>query len=121
MPNLPDATPEKDWEMFKDVLDNPDLQADQWKIYPCEIVPWTKIAEWNKEDLYQPYSDEELFDLLIKVKSIVHPWIRLNRVIRDILQEYMLAGFNNISLRDVLQKHMKKVGLKNAGVLDVEK
>jgi len=112
MPNLPDATPEKDWEMFKDVLDNPDLQADQWKIYPCEIVPWTKIAEWNKEGLYQPYSDEKLFDLLIKVKSVVHPWIRLNRVIRDIPQEYVLAGFNNISLRDVLQKHMKKVGLK---------
>jgi len=112
MPNLPDSTPEKDWEMFENVLNNPDLQADQWKIYPCEIVPWTKIAKWNEEGTYKPYSDEKLFDLLIRVKTYVHPWIRLNRVIRDIPQEYVLAGFNNVSLRDVLLNHMKKNNLK---------
>eukprot|EP01052_Picozoa_sp_SAG31_P018802 SAG31_NODE_1347_length_8693_cov_32.744938_1_plen_358_part_00 len=41
MPNLPGATPKLDREMFDRLLFDPLLQADQWKIYPCEIVPWT--------------------------------------------------------------------------------
>ena len=28
------------------VLADPDLQVDQWKIYPCEVVPWTVIKKW---------------------------------------------------------------------------
>jgi len=27
-------------------LDYPYVQVDQWKIYPCEVVDWTKIKEW---------------------------------------------------------------------------
>ena len=35
------STPELDMQMFNEVLFSEDLQADQWKIYPCEVVPWT--------------------------------------------------------------------------------
>ena len=31
-------------KMFNEVLYGEDLQADQWKIYPCEVVPWTVRA-----------------------------------------------------------------------------
>ena len=33
-----------DMDMFNEVLFGEDLQADQWKIYPCEVVPWTVRA-----------------------------------------------------------------------------
>ena len=45
MPQLPDATVEDDIKMFKMINDDPDLQADQLKIYPCETTPWTKIEK----------------------------------------------------------------------------
>ena len=52
MPDLPFSTPQIDNEMFDMVLESPDLQVDQWKIYPCEVVPWTVIKKWHDEGLY---------------------------------------------------------------------
>ena len=36
MPNLPGSSPGMDRAMFDSVLYDPALQADQWKLYPCE-------------------------------------------------------------------------------------
>jgi ELP3 family radical SAM enzyme/protein acetyltransferase len=116
MPDLPGSSPAKDKTMFDYILNSPDIQADQWKIYPCEIVPWTRIKRWfelpnDHPDKYTPYSPEELMELLIYVKSQVHPWIRLNRVIRDIPNEYIHGGNNVTNLRQIIQQTMKDQGL----------
>jgi len=110
MPDLPGSTPEKDRDMFREVLFGPDLQADQWKIYPCETVPWTVIEKWYKEGTYVPYPDEVLFDLILEVKKAVHPWIRLNRVIRDIPDQYIMGGNAITNLRQQLQNTLKSQG-----------
>ncbi len=110
MPNLPGSNPKKDKEMFEYVLHSPDLQADQWKIYPCEITPWTVIKKWYDAGEYKPYSDDELIELLMDVKAQVHPWIRLNRVIRDIPSQYILGGMDEPNLRQVICNRMIKRG-----------
>ena len=81
-----------DLRMFNDVLYSKDLHVDQWKIYPCEVVPWTVIKKWFDEGSYVPYSDEELIDVLTRVKAKVHPWIRPNRVVRDIAPASTSSG-----------------------------
>lgn len=114
MPDLPGSTPIKDWNMFKYVLESPDLQFDQWKIYPCEITSYTRIKEWYENGLYVPYSDTDetlLMNLIMLVKNSVHPWIRLNRVIRDIPLHYIIGGNQVPNLRQELGKIMKKNGL----------
>jgi len=112
MPDLPGASPEIDREMFDNVLQNPDLQADQWKIYPCTIVPWTAIEQQYRSGAYVPYGFEALKELLIYVKSAVHPWIRLNRIIRDIPSTYFTTESEmKPNLRQLLQKEMKARGL----------
>lgn len=110
MPNLPGSSPEKDRAMFEYVLQSEDLQADQWKIYPCEITPWTVIKKWFDEGEYVPYPDETLIELLMEVKAQVHPWIRLNRVIRDIPSQYILGGMDEPNLRQVICNRMIKAG-----------
>ncbi|RLN06766.1 hypothetical protein BBJ28_00015530 [Nothophytophthora sp. Chile5] len=110
MPNLPGSDPEKDRAMFEYVLHSPDLQADQWKIYPCEITPWTVIKKWYDEGKYVPYADDKLIELLMDVKAEVHPWIRLNRVIRDIPSQYILGGMDEPNLRQVIGKKMAARG-----------
>jgi ELP3 family radical SAM enzyme/protein acetyltransferase len=110
MPNLPGATPEIDRKMFETVLVDSQLQADQWKIYPCEVVPWTVIEKWYKNGTYQPYNIDELTSVLIDVKSKVHPWIRLNRVIRDIPSQYIFND-NIPNMRDDIKKKMHQLGL----------
>jgi ELP3 family radical SAM enzyme/protein acetyltransferase len=112
MPNLPGANAEIDQAMFDEVLGDPDLQCDQWKIYPCEIVPWTVIKKWHDDGKFTPYPDEELFELLMRVKAKVHPWIRLNRVVRDIPSQYILGGVNSPNARQYLQDTMASRGTR---------
>lgn len=112
MPNLPGATPEIDNLMFETVLTDPNLQADQWKIYPCEIVPWTVIKKWHDEGSYQPYDDNLLQEVIINIKKKIHPWIRLNRIIRDIPSQYILGGYSVPHMRDQILKVMNSRGLK---------
>lgn len=110
MPNLPGSDPEKDRKMFEYVLHSPDLQADQWKIYPCEVTPWTVIKKWFDSGEYVPYAEETLIELLMDVKAQVHPWIRLNRVIRDIPSQYILGGMDEPNLRQVIENRMRAQG-----------
>ncbi|CAN0182944.1 unnamed protein product, partial [Laminaria digitata] len=113
MPNLPGSTVEGDREMFDKVLGDPDLQADQWKIYPCSVVPWTLIDKWHRDGSYVPYPEDQLFELILSVKARVHPWIRLNRVIRDIPNQYITGGCSVTNMRQqILLQTLKKRGMK---------
>ena len=117
MPDLPGSSPEIDKRMFDEILESPDLQFDQWKVYPTAVVPWTKIKKWHEEGTYVPYTDENpanLIDVLTYVKKKVHPWIRLNRVVRDIPNAtrsgelYIYGGNDKTNLRQLIHNCMKK-------------
>lgn len=118
MPDLPGSSIEKDWLMFLEVLNDEDLQVDQWKIYPTSVTNWTKIKEWyeapdDDPDKYIPYAESDwdgFVDLLLRVKIAVHPWIRLNRVIRDIPNMSIIGGNPVTHLRDVLHKMLRDKG-----------
>lgn len=131
MPNLPGSDVEKDEAMFIGVLLNvlqktynkqtgdelwklkyPEFQVDQWKIYPCTVVPFTKIEEWYKNNTYIPYSWESQTNLILKVKSLIFPWIRLNRIVRDIPSTYSLNSDYDSSLRSELPKILENDGLR---------
>ncbi|KAF4705474.1 hypothetical protein FOZ62_008762, partial [Perkinsus olseni] len=51
-----------------------------------------------------------LVDLLVWTKARVHPWIRLNRVIRDIPEVSIIAGNQNTNLRQMIFKELAKQG-----------
>jgi len=118
MPDLPGSSIEKDLEMFEKIfgvysvvevsknhfvyhLKHPELQPDQLKIYPCSVVDWTKIKEWYEDGSYQPYSEneEDLIKVIVYIKQNIFPWIRLNRIIRDIPNLNILGGNENVNLR----------------------
>jgi ELP3 family radical SAM enzyme/protein acetyltransferase len=110
MPNLPGSSYEKDVEMLNSSLYDPQLQADQYKIYPTAIVPWTKIKKWYEEGTYIPYDDMKLYELIKNFKQKVQKWKRLNRIIRDIPGSYISGGYDKkyVNMRQLLQNDMKK-------------
>jgi len=110
MPNLPGSSYEKDLEMLNKSLYDPRIQADQYKIYPTAIVPWTKIKKWYDEGSYIPYDDLKLYELIKDFKKKVQKWKRLNRIIRDIPSSYISGGYNKkyVNMRQLLQNDMKK-------------
>lgn len=77
------------------------VAARDEQIYPCSIVPWTVIDKWHREGSYVPYPEDQLFELILAVKVKVHPWIRLNRVIRDIPNQYITGGCSVTNMRQV--------------------
>lgn len=130
MPDLPGSSFELDMEMFKKIfsvldvieinrnhkkyiLEYPEIQLDQLKIYPCTTVDFTKIKEWYDEGIYKPYSEDEekLIEVIKYIKTNIFPWIRLNRIIRDIPNINILGGNKNVNLRQVVINRMKNEGL----------
>ena len=121
MPDLPGSSKERDLEMFKKIfgiqsiieinknyfkydLKHPELQADQLKIYPCSVVDWTKIKEWYENGTYKPYSEnkDDLIEVLVFIKKNVFPWIRINRIIRDIPTMNIIGGNVDVNLHQKL-------------------
>ena len=117
MPDLPGSSIDKDMDMFRKLfavnslteinknhfvynLKHPELQADQLKIYPCSVVDWTKIKEWYNNGTYKPYSEneEDLIRVIVYIKQNIFPWIRLNRIIRDIPNSNIIGGNKNVNL-----------------------
>jgi ELP3 family radical SAM enzyme/protein acetyltransferase len=114
MPNLPGASYEADMSMLNQALYDDRLQVDQLKIYPCAIVPFTKIKEWYDEGSFVPYDDLVLFELIKEFKKNVQTYKRLNRIIRDIPSTYITGGYDHksVNMRQLLQNDMKKNGWK---------
>ena len=104
MPNLHGSSPEIDKKMLDEILYDEDLQADQLKLYPVSVVRWSMYEKMFKEGIYKPYSDDLLKDVLLYVKRKMHPWIRLNRVIRDIPEKEIFGACSNPNMRQDLAK-----------------
>ncbi len=108
MVNLPSSTPRKDLKMFKELFSNPDYQPDMIKIYPCVITKNAPLYKWYKQKKYIPYTETQLTNLLIKIKQIVPPYVRIIRVIRDIPTTSIIAGNKVSNLREKIQRIMEQ-------------
>lgn len=106
MPNLLGATPEMDLENFKTVFSNENFKPDWIKIYPLVVVKNSKMFDILQKGNYKPYSEKELIQLLIKIKSILPKWVRIARIMRDIPSQKIVAGCKISNLREVIKKEM---------------
>ena len=111
MPNLPDSSPEKDIEMMDYVLAN--IHPDQVKMYPTTITPFTRILEDYKTGKYVPYNNEALEKVVIYWMVNVHPWIRNNRIVRDIPSYYIVDGVKSSNQKQEFDQIMLETGLKS--------
>lgn len=123
MPDLPFSTPEKDELMFKTVLSDPALQADQWKIYPTCVLEFTEIKKWFDEGTYVPYAEtnyEEFLRILTDVMKTLPPWIRVNRVQRDFPTTYIEGGNKVANLRQVLDDKLAEASATTQEIRTME-
>ena len=114
MLDLPGSTPNEDMIMLNEVLSNPEYESDQWKIYPTEVTDFSEIKKWYDTGKYKPYAETNLDDLvevIIEAKKLMKPWIRINRVIRDIPPISIEGGVSCPDLRHQIEKKMRKQNL----------
>jgi len=106
MPGLPGSDHKKDLQMFKKLFSDNNFKPDQIKLYPCQVIKGSELEKWHAKGKYEPYSEEEIVDLLIKMKDIVPEYCRIMRIMREIPVEYLVSGTKHIDLRKTLQKEM---------------
>ena len=128
MPDLPGSSPEKDKWMFKQAIENPELQFDDVKIYPTAVckshdknlIVYSEIGEWYKNGTYKPYSEinlNQLIDVLEYYLVNMNPWVRIQRLVRDIPTNEIEAGYHKkVNLRQMINDKIKK---ENKKCLDI--
>jgi elongator complex protein 3 len=109
MPGLPGSNPEKDLAVMKEVFANEDCQPDFIKIYPCVVLETAELKDWWKDGRYEPYRDEEIIKLLVQFQTIVPPWVRIMRLMRDIPVSNILDGAKFSNLRQILTQQPNKL------------
>ena len=115
MLDLPGSSPEMDKMIIDEITSREEYQADQWKLYPTEVTPFTKIKEWYDQGSYIPYSDDhtngtsyKMLDVLMYGLTKVPPYIRINRVVRDIPHISIEGGLKCSNMRQLASNRMKK-------------
>lgn len=105
MPGLV-STPKKDYEMFKEIFNNPNFKPDMLKIYPCLVTKGSKLYDLWKEGKYTPYNDQEAVDLIVKIKKILPKWVRTMRIQRDIPAKLIEAGVKKSNLGELVYNRL---------------
>jgi len=118
MPDLPGSSPELDNQMFDTIIQDPDLQSDDWKLYPTAVVKSasddliikSEINSWYEDGSYVPYAEtnvEDLIQVFLRMKSKINPWTRIERLVRDIPTQSIEVGYNKVvNLRQVIHDRM---------------
>lgn len=110
MPNLPGSSLEDDRWMFRELWENPGFRPDLLKIYPTLVTPGSEIEALWLRGGYAPYGEEELIDLIAYGKSLLPPYVRLQRIQRDIPAKLIVAGSRHSNFRQLCQQRLIQQG-----------
>lgn len=110
MPNLPGSSPEKDLEMARLMYEDERFKPDFVKIYPAQVIEGTELyREWQRGE-YQSYSDELLKQVLKDIKKLTPPFVRIDRLVRDISKKWVSAGTKATNMRQLIHEEMRSEG-----------
>lgn len=110
MPNLLGARPDSDGIDFERLWE--EACPDEIKIYPTQLLANADLyLNWQRGE-YQPYTTEELVDLIADIKPTIPQYCRVNRVIRDIPSTNVVEGNKRTSLRQDVHQEMQRRGTR---------
>ncbi|HTP08181.1 MAG TPA: tRNA uridine(34) 5-carboxymethylaminomethyl modification radical SAM/GNAT enzyme Elp3, partial [Anaerolineae bacterium] len=110
MPNLLGATPESDRVDYQRLWNDAGLRPDELKIYPNALVREAELVQWYDRGEFTPYTDDELIELIADCKVATPEYVRLNRIIRDIPKDHIVAGSTASNLREVVKRKLSDEG-----------
>ena len=108
MPNLLGATPESDRQDFTTMWHG--FCPDEIKIYPTQLLANAELYQYWQRGEYIPYTTQQLIDLIADIKPGIPRYCRVNRVVRDIPGDNIVAGNKRTSLRMDIHRELKRRG-----------
>ena len=116
MPNLYGSTPEKDKQDYHTLFADPDFCPDELKIYPCSLIESAELMQYYQRGEWQPYTEEELLDVLSYCLLHTPRYCRLTRVVRDIPSTDIVAGNKKTNFREIVEKELDQAGRKSLNI-----
>ncbi|MBI2415235.1 MAG: tRNA uridine(34) 5-carboxymethylaminomethyl modification radical SAM/GNAT enzyme Elp3 [Candidatus Kerfeldbacteria bacterium] len=104
MQNLPGSVPASDLQDIKTIFSDPGYQPDHIKIYPCVVVKSAPLYRHWKAGRYTTYPPAVLTNLLADIKANVPPYVRIERLVRDIPANSIIDGNTITNLRQIMQQ-----------------
>jgi ELP3 family radical SAM enzyme/protein acetyltransferase len=134
-----DIMPEVDRKMLEEFNTSSDFKVDELKIYPCVVTEHTKIKTWYDLGIYQPYGEvvkidpktykrmskedkltfrmnNPLYKNIFDFYSVIHPSIRVMRIIRDIPTNIICGGTTQNGMRSEIDNDLLMLG-KTSGCI----
>ncbi len=112
MPGLPGSDFQRDLETFRTIFGDEKFKPDMLKIYPALVIKGTELYEDWVDGTYVPMPLDEVVELLARAKGFAPPWIRIQRLDRDIPIKCIEAGVKKSNLRQLVKERMGELGLK---------
>jgi elongator complex protein 3 len=110
MPGLPGSDIQRDLASFRDLFENENFRPDYLKIYPALVVEGTELYDLYLRGEYSPLEDEVAAELISRVKELIPPYTRLQRVQRDIPAPAIAAGVKKSNLRQLAKERLEARG-----------
>ncbi len=110
MLGLPGMDPATDLADFRRLWDEPEFRPDLLKIYPTLVLPGTPLFDDWRSGRYRPYETETAVQLLAELKRVVPPWVRIQRIQRDIPSRLIAAGVRASNVRQKALARLRAEG-----------
>ncbi len=107
MPNLY-STPEEDIGYFQKLFHDNNFRPDALKIYPTLVLEGTQLYEEWKRGIYTPYSLDDLIATIGEIKSFLPPYVRIQRIQRDIPAYLINNDIKKGNLRELVHNWMEE-------------
>ena len=82
------------------------------KIYPTLVLKNTGLYKLYMNRKYESYTEEDLVNILVEVKKLIPPWVRIMRIQREIESSDIIAGEKKGNIRQIAITKLKDFGLK---------
>jgi len=110
MLGLPGMDPGSDLADFERLWNDTDYRPDLLKIYPTLVLPGTPLYDDWRAGRYQPYDTTVATELLARMKRRLPPWVRIQRIQRDIPARLIAAGVRSSNLREKALARLRDEG-----------
>lgn len=106
MVNLLGSTPAADKADYLRFVEPGPFQPDEVKLYPCALIEGTRLVGRHKSGEWEPYTEEELLDVLAADIVATPSFCRVSRMIRDFSSNDIVAGNKKPNLRQMVERRL---------------
>ena len=116
MPGMYGSNVEEDKRSFDSMISCEAYKPDMLKLYPTLVVKGTSLYRLWKAGKYDPMDTEDAVEAISYFMSKLPPWIRVQRMQRDIPVQFIEAGVKRSDIRNLVGARLEQMGASSGEI-----